>query len=78
MDQSDRFDDFTGQRVGRKNTLAFSSLPAKNDELFTRGERLKAVNLETAHGILMEVHGNIDRSIHDKIVKKLKRCHHGD
>ena len=34
IDQSGRFDDFTGQRVGHKKTMAFSSQPAKNDELF--------------------------------------------
>ena len=56
MDQSLVFDDLTGQRVGHKNTVAFSSPQATNDELLSRGEGLKSVRAEKALGILMEVH----------------------
>ena len=56
MNQSGIFDTLTGQRVGHKKTVAFSSPQAKNDELISRGERLKSVNAEKTLGILMEVH----------------------
>ena len=66
MNQSGIFDTFTGQRVGHQKTVAFSAPQAKNDELISRGEMLKSVNAENTLGILMEVHGKIDTSIHDK------------
>ena len=72
MNQSGVFDTLTGQRVGHKKTVAFSAPQAKNDELISRGEMLKSVNAETALGILIEVHGKIDTSIHDKRLKNLK------
>ena len=56
MDQSGIFDNFAGQRVGHKKTVAFSSPPAKDDKVLSRGEMLKSVNAEKALGILIEVH----------------------
>ena len=50
---------------------SLSSPQAKNDEFISQGERLKSVNAEKAIGIPMEVHGNIDTSIHDNRLKKL-------
>ena len=72
MDQSGTFDTLTGQRVGNKKTVAFSAPQAKNDEFISRDERLKSVNAEKAFGIVMEVHGNNNTSIHDNRLKKVK------
>ena len=72
MDQSCIFDELTGQRVGHKKTIAFSSPQEKNVELISRGERLKSVNAEKSLGILMEVRGKIVTSLHDNRIKKLK------
>ena len=46
VDQSNIFDELTGQRVGHKKTIAFSSPQEKNDELISRGERLKSISAE--------------------------------
>ena len=72
MDQSGTFDTLTSQRVGHKETFAFSAPQAMNDEFISRGKRLKSVNAEKELGILMEVHGKIDTSIHDNGLKKFK------
>ena len=72
MEQSDRFDEFTGQRVGHKKSLAFSAPFAENYEFLSRGEKLKSVNAEKALGILMEVHCKIETSIHGKRFDKTK------
>ena len=50
VDESDKFDCFTGQRVGHKKTVAFSSPPVKDDELISTDVKLKSV----------KVHGNND------------------
>ena len=44
MQESGKFDRFTGQRVGHQKTVAFSSPHAEDDKLISLGVRLKSVD----------------------------------
>ena len=72
MDESDKFDKLTGQRVGHKKTVAFSAPAVPDDDPVSRGVKLKPVEVEKAVGILLQLHGKVDRSIHDKRFEQTK------
>ena len=53
MNESDKFDTLTGQRVGHEKTVAFGARMDPRDELTSRGTKLRSVEAEKALGILM-------------------------
>ena len=53
MNESEKFDTLTGQRVGHEKTAAFGAHMDPRDELTSRGTKLRSVEAEKALGILM-------------------------
>lgn len=64
MDESDRFDVLTGQKIGHRKTVGFV-LPGGDAPLFSRGVALKQVAADKLLGVLVPADGLRDSTLQD-------------
>ena len=64
MDESDKFDELTGQRIGHKKTVGFV-VPSGVASLTSRGTRLKQVAADKLLGVLVPTDNQRDTSLLD-------------
>ena len=65
MDESDKFDTFTGQRIGHKKTVGFV-IAVEAQPLTSRGVVLQQVSVDKLLGVLIPMDNQPDRSLQDK------------
>ncbi|CAE7944048.1 TU20, partial [Symbiodinium necroappetens] len=65
MNESDLFDQLTGQRIGHKKTVGFT-VPCAEPVLRSRGQLLKQVTVDKLLGVLIPMDNQPDRSLQDK------------
>lgn len=65
MNESDLFDQLTGQRIGHKKTVGFT-VPCAEPALSSRSQLLKQVTVDKLLGVLIPMDNQPDRSLQDK------------
>ena len=69
MNESDRFDELTGQKIGHKKTVGFTTLPG-SQPLTSRGVLLRQVDVDKLLGVLIPTQGLRDPLLQDSRVEE--------